>query len=88
MNGTILPGENSPTPQRTAEPREFGGVKALPLGCGGQTPYGQLATLVQVAGWALADIGVRDPSAALLEPLAIALFPLDAAPFQEDRTEL
>jgi hypothetical protein len=38
------------------------------------------ATVVQVVGWALADIDVREPSAALLAPLALILFSLGESP--------
>jgi hypothetical protein len=43
------------------------------------SPALQPESLIQAAAWALASMGVREPGAALLEPLAIALFSLDAA---------
>jgi hypothetical protein len=43
------------------------------------SPAPQPAPLIQAAAWALASMGVREPGAALLEPLATALFSLDAA---------
>jgi hypothetical protein len=43
-------------------------------------PLPRPASLIQVAGWVLADVGIQEPSAALLEPLAVALLSLDAAP--------
>jgi hypothetical protein len=87
MSGTIPPGEGVPAPQQATETREPGGAETLTDAYPGQTPHGQPATLVQIAGSSLADIGVRDPSAALLEPLATALFSLDVAPCQEGRAE-
>lgn len=87
MSGTIPPGEGVPAPQQAAESRQLGEEETLTPGYAGQTPPGQPATLVQIAGWTLAEIDVRDPSAALLEPLAIALFSLDVAPRREDRAE-
>jgi hypothetical protein len=87
MSATVPPGERLPAPQQATETRAPGGAETVTDGSPGQTPLGQPATLVQIAGWSLADIGVRDPSAALLEPLAAALFSLDVAPCQEGRAE-
>ena len=42
-----------------------------------EAPGGQPTSLIQVAGWALADIGVCEPGVALLEPVARALMSLD-----------
>jgi hypothetical protein len=53
-----------------------------------QSPPASLpGSLIQVAGRALASMGVREPGAALLEPLAQTLFSLQAVASHPERTE-
>jgi hypothetical protein len=51
------------------------------------SPIPQPDALIQVAGWALADMGVLEPGAALLEPIALVLNSLDARPSGRERSE-
>ena len=80
MDGTTRLAETSSAQQQA--------VVAFPPVVGGEeATIGLAASLIQVAGWALVDIDVRDPSAELLEPMALALFSLGVVPARKERPQ-
>jgi hypothetical protein len=88
VNPITASNDNLPAPREPSQPSPSGQAESHNLGGSSPHAVSRPALLVQVAGWALAELGVRDPSFELLEPIAVALSSLGAGASRDERAEM